>query len=100
MLLVLFTSVLLIGVTALIHYEALSALCHRLPALEMPSRSKLPVGVEALNGLLLIGWSASYAYIAMERYWVPKGGQRAHWRLSRRVDVTCEVSCSIQRGRQ
>ena len=78
MLLVLFTSVLLIGVTALIHYEALSALYHRLPALEMPSRSKLLVGVEALNGLLLIGWSASYAYIAMERYWVPKGGQRAH----------------------
>jgi len=26
-------------------------------------------GVEALNGLLLIGWSASYAYIAMERFW-------------------------------
>jgi hypothetical protein len=25
--------------------------------------------VEALNGLLLIGWSASYAYIAMERFW-------------------------------
>jgi hypothetical protein len=22
-----------------------------------------------LNGLLLIGWSASYAYIAMERFW-------------------------------
>ncbi len=26
-------------------------------------------GVEALNGLLLIGWSASYTYIAMERFW-------------------------------
>ena len=26
-------------------------------------------GAEALNGLLLIGWSASYAYIAMERFW-------------------------------
>ncbi|MEO9101614.1 MAG: potassium channel family protein [Burkholderiaceae bacterium] len=26
-------------------------------------------GVEALNGLLLIGWSASYAYFAMERFW-------------------------------
>lgn len=26
-------------------------------------------GVEALNGLLLIGWSASFLYIAMERYW-------------------------------
>lgn len=30
-------------------------------------------GVEALNGLLLIGWSASYLYIAMERFWNPNG---------------------------
>lgn len=27
-------------------------------------------GAEALNGLLLIGWSASYIYITMERFWV------------------------------
>lgn len=30
---------------------------------------RLLAGTEALNGLLLIGWSASYAYIAMERFW-------------------------------
>jgi hypothetical protein len=30
---------------------------------------RLLAGVESLNGLLLIGWSASYAYIAMERVW-------------------------------
>lgn len=30
---------------------------------------RLLAGVEALNGLLLIGWSASYLYIAMERFW-------------------------------
>ncbi|MDP2066431.1 MAG: ion channel [Burkholderiaceae bacterium] len=30
---------------------------------------RLIVGLEALNGLLLIGWSASYTYIAMERFW-------------------------------
>jgi voltage-gated potassium channel Kch len=30
---------------------------------------RLLAGVEALNGLLLIGWSASYIYIAMERFW-------------------------------
>jgi hypothetical protein len=30
---------------------------------------RLLAGMEALNGLLLIGWSASYAYIAMERFW-------------------------------
>jgi hypothetical protein len=30
-------------------------------------------GIEALNGLLLIGWSASYTYIAMERFWSDDG---------------------------
>ena len=30
---------------------------------------RMLAGAEALNGLLLIGWSASYAYIAMERFW-------------------------------
>ena len=30
-------------------------------------------GMEALNGLLLIGWSASYTYIAMERFWGDHG---------------------------
>jgi hypothetical protein len=31
---------------------------------------RMLAGVEALNGLLLIGWSASYVYIAMERFWL------------------------------
>jgi hypothetical protein len=35
---------------------------------------RLLAGVEALNGLLLIGWSASFTYISMERFWKP-GGQ-------------------------
>jgi hypothetical protein len=30
---------------------------------------RMLVGVEALNGLLLIGWSASFTYISMERFW-------------------------------
>ncbi len=30
---------------------------------------RMLAGAEALNGLLLIGWSASYVYIAMERFW-------------------------------
>jgi len=34
---------------------------------------RLLAGVEALNGLLLIGWSASYTYIAMERFWTEGG---------------------------
>jgi len=137
MLAVALSCVLLIGLTTTIHYEALSSLNARLPALRIPPRTKLLVvifaafcthavevllyglayygldgagygglggsggstlancmyfsvetysslgfgdlvpigpvrmlaGVEALNGLLLIGWSASYAYIAMERFW-------------------------------
>lgn len=39
--------------------------------------TRLLFGAEALNGLLLIGWSASYAFIAMERYWTPRGATRA-----------------------
>jgi len=34
--------------------------------------------VEALNGLLLIGWSASFTYISMEKFWLNKPAQRAH----------------------
>ena len=30
---------------------------------------RMLVGVEALNGLLLIGWSATFTHIAMERFW-------------------------------
>lgn len=30
---------------------------------------RLFAGVESLNGLLLIGWSASYIHIVMERFW-------------------------------
>jgi hypothetical protein len=28
-------------------------------------------GAEALNGLLLIGWTASFTDISMERFWTP-----------------------------
>lgn len=30
---------------------------------------RLITGVEALNGLVLIGWSASFTYLAMEKFW-------------------------------
>lgn len=30
---------------------------------------RLLAAVEALNGLLLIGWSASFTYISMEKFW-------------------------------
>jgi hypothetical protein len=30
---------------------------------------RLVVSIETLNGLLLLGWTTSYTYIAMQRYW-------------------------------
>lgn len=35
---------------------------------------RLLAGTEALNGLLLIGWSASFAYISMEKFWDARSG--------------------------
>jgi hypothetical protein len=35
---------------------------------------RMLAGTEALNGLLLIGWSASFTYMAMERFWGRPGG--------------------------
>ncbi|MGB8274031.1 MAG: ion channel [Alphaproteobacteria bacterium] len=39
---------------------------------------RLITGVEALNGLLLIGWSASFTYLTMEKFWPlhVKGGAK------------------------
>jgi hypothetical protein len=31
--------------------------------------TRLLTGVEALNGLVLIGWSASFTYLTMEKFW-------------------------------
>jgi hypothetical protein len=42
-----------------------------------PTRNlRLIAGVEALNGLVLIGWSASFTYLAMEAYWPLHGRKR------------------------
>jgi Ion channel len=36
----------------------------------VPGRAlRMFAGMEVLNGLLLIGWSASYTYISMEHFW-------------------------------
>ena len=37
---------------------------------------RLVTAVESLNGLVLIGWSASFTYLAMERFWQAHGGRR------------------------
>ncbi len=137
MLIVISTSVALIVVTVLIHYELLRGTSRLIPRLAIPPRSRILVviaavfiahflevclygsvfhvmtelglgairgetegsvvdlfyfsitnyttlgigdlhavgplrviaGVESLNGLVLIGWSASFTYISMERFW-------------------------------
>ncbi len=36
---------------------------------------RLLTGVEALNGLLLIAWTASFTYLSMERFWAERPGR-------------------------
>ena len=37
---------------------------------------RLIAGVEALNGLILIGWTASFTFLAMQRFWGLHGAAR------------------------
>ena len=39
--------------------------------------TRLIASVESLNGLVLIGWSASFTYLTMEEHWGRGGGERA-----------------------
>jgi hypothetical protein len=39
---------------------------------------RLLAGVEALNGMLLIGWTASYTYLSMARFWDSGRGDAGH----------------------
>jgi hypothetical protein len=34
--------------------------------------ARMLAGVEALNGLLLIGWTSSFTYVAMAEFWSTK----------------------------
>jgi len=44
-----------------------------------PVRAMRPlVAVEALNGLVLIGWSATFAYLLMQRLWLEDPSVRDH----------------------
>jgi hypothetical protein len=43
---------------------------------------RIIASVESLNGLVLIGWSASFTYLTMEEFWGTK--REAHRRRSRR----------------
>lgn len=55
---------------------------------------RLIVGIEALNGLLLITWSASFCYLNMQKDWHPDIEDRtrslACWNMQRlQRGVTC-----------
>jgi Ion channel len=39
-------------------------------------QTRLLAGIEALNGLVLIGWSASFTYLTMEKFWPIHGASR------------------------
>ena len=39
-------------------------------------QTRLLTGIEALNGLVMIGWSASFTYLTMEKFWPLHGAQR------------------------
>jgi hypothetical protein len=39
---------------------------------------RLIAGVEGLNGLLMIGWSASFTYLCMQELWPLHGRRRPH----------------------
>ena len=52
------------------------------------SHVRLIAGIEALNGLLLIGWSASFTYLAMERYWPMHAVRRGRKRHGPRQRAT------------
>ena len=37
-------------------------------------------GIETITGLMMIAWSASFAYLAMEKFWGLHGPRRARRR--------------------
>ena len=41
---------------------------------------RLIAGIEGLNGLVLVAWSASFTYVAMEKYWPLHAERRRHRR--------------------
>ena len=61
------------------------------------SHARLIAGVEALNGLLLIGWTASFTYLAMERYWPLHARKAPRKRVAIRRLIPRGVSSGIGR---
>lgn len=58
-----------IGIEEYIYFSAVSYTSLGFGDLVPVGHMRLLAGVEGLNGLILIGWSASFTYLAMVRYW-------------------------------
>jgi hypothetical protein len=67
----------LVALCGAVHFEALRLCNDRLPGLGVPTRARtllaiemrLLAGIEALVGLLMISWSASFTFLEMHRDW-------------------------------
>jgi hypothetical protein len=60
---------------------------------------RLIAGVESLNGLVLIGWSASFTYLSMEKFW--EAHRRPHVPHHRRTRFTATPeSAAVDRARE
>jgi hypothetical protein len=70
------------GVEDLVYFSAITYTSLGFGDLVPTGHLRLIAGVEGLNGLILIGWSASFTYLAMERYWPlhPKATRKRHAR--------------------
>lgn len=64
------------------------------------SHLRMVAGVEALNGLLLIGWTASFTYLAMERYWPLHAAERRSHRYPPRLRDKIESVETMRQTRQ
>lgn len=58
-----------LGVEDYVYFSAVTYTTLGFGDLVPTAHLRLIAGVEGLNGLILIGWSASFTYLAMERYW-------------------------------
>ncbi len=61
------------------------------------AHARLIAGVEALNGLLLIGWTASFTYLAMERYWPLHARTAPRKQVETRRSIPRSASTGIRR---
>jgi len=60
---------IIIALAVGIHYEVLSQLSRRIPALNIASRFKVIVGVFGALCAHVAGWTASFLFLEMTRYW-------------------------------